>query len=80
MSEPVVVRFLTSHHVPGGALYTTGEIAGFQPKVADELITKGIAECHDSGLGPGVPSPAGGAGPAVAHQAVLADEAKAKRP
>jgi hypothetical protein len=84
MSEPVVIHFLQPWHRPPLPCYAAGEVAGFAPEIASELLAEGIAERHDSGLGPGVPSPAGGAGPEPwrtdpAFTAVLADEAKAKR-
>ena len=60
-ADKVIVRFIKSH--TEGALFNAGEIAGFEPDIARDLVSKGIAILHDSGLGEGVPLPSTPAAP-----------------
>lgn len=61
MSELTLVKFLKADRGPQGN-YGPGDIAGFEPAVANKLVAQGYAEKHDAGRGPGKVDPL-----AIAH-------------
>ena len=64
VEEKKIVKFIRTSRPPTGALMNAGDVAGYEPRLAERLVRSGDAAWADVGFGPGTPDPSG----EVVHQ------------